>query len=178
MSNASLLLYPSNSTQPPPLLGDLAAYLYQRGVIATPLPTHRYPLGDHFLRDIAFMGCSPAIRLEPAGSDDHGYCYLTLEGPFDPPQLRHGRNTRPPRCPHCHQGITPWQAAISGTPLPCPHCHHTAPLDQLLWRHNAGYARLFITIHNIFPGEAIPQPGLLNDLTATFNQPWGYCFRS
>jgi hypothetical protein len=47
---------------------------------------------------------------------------------------------------------------------------------DLLWRQNAGFGRLFVTIEDIFPGEAVPVPGLLDGLRRATGTDWHYFY--
>jgi hypothetical protein len=133
-------------------------------------------LGEQFLSLITFMGCSPFVRLEPDSPDDAGHCHLTLVGPLPEPILRQGQNSRPPLCGNCRKPIPEWRHYKPEDALKCPRCGTANPADRLDWKHNTGIARLFIEIHNIFPGEAIPTPKLINALGSLTSSEWDYFF--
>lgn len=178
MNNGKLLLHPSSTPSELPARQQLAEHLNALGATQAPSPYHPEQLlpGERFLRLVTFMGCSPHIRLEPESPDDDGYCYLTLCGPHPFPLLRHGSNTRPPLCHHCRKPIVNGQHHDFSDALPCPKCGERNTLEQLDWKHNAGAARLFVEIHNIFPGEAIPTPEFLNDMSRLIRGRWDYFF--
>lgn len=44
------------------------------------------------------------------------------------------------------------------------------------WRKSAGFARFFIEITEIYPKEAIPQPGLLSALETMSDERWKYFY--
>jgi hypothetical protein len=46
----------------------------------------------------------------------------------------------------------------------------------VLWRQDAGIARFFIQIEDIFPGEAVPVPTLLQELIQAADCPWRHFY--
>jgi hypothetical protein len=46
----------------------------------------------------------------------------------------------------------------------------------LLWRKNAGFGRVFVTVEDVFPGEAVPVPTLLEGLRAASGVDWRYFY--
>jgi hypothetical protein len=50
-----------------------------------------------------------------------------------------------------------WPACID---LTCPACNEIAPAWSWDWRGHAGFARLTLTIEEVFPGEVGILPGL------------------
>jgi DNA-directed RNA polymerase subunit RPC12/RpoP len=140
-------------------------------------------IGDAFLSLITFMGCSPHIQLSPV--DDGGpFCYLRLEGPYASPHLLHGRNTQPPRCENCRGRIAAdwrneladWEAAPLEPSVNCQRCGHRQRPSDLQWKQSAGFARLYLAVEDIFPGEAAPTPSLLNALKKNDDADWGYFY--
>lgn len=178
MSTGNLLFRAPLSSEPPSpasleerlrsigLIGD--RYRNQQQVFLT---------GERFLQLITFLGCSPFLRLQPAGDDDDRFCHIRFLGPFTQPRLMHGRNTRPPRCPHCGQRIEQWRAGLDGGAgyIDCEHCGEKPLISELDWRRNAGLGRFFVQITEVFPGEAVPLPALLEALHET-DDSWDYFY--
>lgn len=158
---------------------QLSRLLQQNGLIDSAIEgmQNGYSAGENFLQLITFMGCSPHIRFEPENELDRGYCYITLTE-CDTPRILLSQHARPPRCHACKKPVgKTWQATVAqGRRITCPHCHQQQRPDQLGWRNDAGMGRLFIEIHNIFPGEAQPVPGLLQQLSGIDATPWRYFY--
>jgi hypothetical protein len=60
----------------------------------------------------------------------------------------------------------------------CPKCHQTSLVENLNWRHSAGFGTFFIIIHSIYPNEAVPTDQLLNIFkheSGSF-EPWDYFY--
>ncbi len=133
--------------------------------------------GERFFRHISFLGCSPNIRLEPNAPDDIGFCHLRLRGRPDAPlQLRLGRNSRKPRCPDCRHAIPMPQHHSLQSGFICPGCGSHQPIHQLDWRRNGGSGRFFVELWNIYPAEAVPDPGLLQQLETISGCRWDYFY--
>jgi hypothetical protein len=140
-------------------------------------------VGPSFLQWITFMGCSPQIELAPP-ADGGSFCCLRLLGPFAVPQLLHGADTQPPRCAACRGRLLHWQTQLprwleqpAARSVACPHCAVSIrPLD-LVWRQRAGWGRLFVTVEDIFPGEAVPVPNLLAELKRATGVGWQYFYQ-
>jgi hypothetical protein len=141
-------------------------------------------LGDAFMQLVTFMGCSPAIRLEPSDSGE-AFCHLLSKGPYPKPRLIEGKNTQPPRCTACRKRIEDWSTLLqdwsekeAGWTFNCPHCDDPQDPARLDFRQSAGCGRFFLLIENIFPQEAIPSPNLLNTLQQeSEDQPWRYFYQ-
>lgn len=141
----------------------------------------RFLIGEAFLQQITFMGCSPHIELEPP-ADGSAFCHIGIIGPHATPQFMQGNNTQPPRCSGCRTRLDDWRdrtAEWSRAPLAadftCPKCGiRQRPVD-LQWRQNAAFGRLFIAVEDVFPGEAVPVPTLLKKL-AGLGGDWHYCY--
>ena len=162
------------------LLGD--AFMHADAV-------HYLP-GPAFLDAVMFMGCSPAIALEPdagpgpeGGVDPAGFCNTRLGPVFSAVQLRRGCGAVPPRCPVCRARIRDWQPLIDSWrrdpdsyPWTCADCGQTRSPTALDWRHDAGFGRFFVEIWGIHPHEAIPSERLLATLTAIGGGSWRYFY--
>lgn len=139
-------------------------------------------VGEGFLSWISFTGCSPHIRMEPPPGGNGSFCHILLEGPYATPRLLWGRNTRPPRCPNCRGVIADWpqrRASWSITPhqpFHCPRCEETINALSLRWRDSGGFGRGFLVVEDIFPGEAVPVPGLFEQLGTLGAGPWHHFY--
>jgi hypothetical protein len=187
MSAGKLILHPQAALSPPPGQRALVSAVSEIGLVGemldSPPERQRFLAGERFLQLVSFLGCSPHIELEPptTGSDD--FCYLEVLGPWAPPRLLRGRNTRPPGCPSCGRRknglpaqLRPWAELPEALRWKCGHCgaeHHPA---QWNWRQQGGAARIALSINGIFPSEALPSDALLGTLKALNGEPWGYCY--
>nr|AJG38006.1 hypothetical protein [uncultured Gammaproteobacteria bacterium] len=122
--------------------------------------TTRYEVGDKFLSQLTFMGCSPDIELEP--QENKPYCYIEIEQ-IETPRLISGKNLKPAKCPHCKSPITE---------LSCENCQKVIAPEKLNWRKTAFYASSWISIGNIYELEAIPNDNLLNALEENTGIKW------
>lgn len=148
--------------------------------------TGQFRTGERLFEYIAFTGC--AVRLDSVESSAPGLS-ISIEGPFRRPQLRCGRNSRPPRCPRCRQPLPLWQeqcfdlSAVEVNEsilLSCRSCGSELPAEDWAWGRQAGVGRVFIAIAPIFPGEGRPLPALfsvLEGIAATAAVcPWRYFY--
>lgn len=139
--------------------------------------------GERFLDLIAFLGCSPDIKLAP-GDNDRQFCFLRLL--TDTPSIEYhgGDHTCAPRCPLCgaalddwHSTLMRWQQSRANATLTCTTCQSAAAPWEYNWRKSAGFGRCFIEINNIFPKEAIPQQQLLDTLHSHYQVDWQYFYQ-
>ncbi len=184
-----LILLPRNPQADACTCSDLADQLQSTGLIGAPASYSGgvfYPTGEQFLQLVSFLGCSPAIELdppaEPALLEDalaHGrFCHITLNCPTTL-QFRADAATRPPRCPHCGQavvdwaqGITCWSADPADSSWPCPACRETGDLTGWIFGKTAGFGKVFLEINGIYPSEAIPGDALLAVLASLTDGLW------
>ena len=182
-----LVLTPENAAAMVPA-DALADRLRRLGLIAGALPGagDAFAPGDAFLELIAFTGC--AVQLDQASADPdpagtapaghRGQSHVRLPEPTSKPGLITGRNTRPPRCPACGQGLKDWREQLLAWPgagpasLVCGHCGADAPAWRWRWGRHGGSGRSFVCIEGVFPGEASPLPALLDALAALGAGPW------
>ncbi|MES9972499.1 MAG: hypothetical protein ABW092_20890 [Candidatus Thiodiazotropha sp.] len=142
-----------------------------------------YMLGERFIKLVNFLGCSPAIELQP-GTSGEPFCHLVESGPFAAPRFLSGRNTSPPRCEQCRKRLPEWRAIMGNWQqnpqhylAACPHCQHQQNPVSYHWRQSAGCGRYMLLVENIFPQEAVPSTELLHALqAATADQPWHYFY--
>lgn len=169
------------TTQDPFLLPEqavLTAALSAAGLLGPPLEGRKdaFAVGERFLRLVTFAGCSVRIRLTPAG--DLPFSHIRFTGPFQRPTFLSGRNTRPPRCPHCRGRLQHWRQAapswdrIESAPVTCPDCGEASLPWRYDWKEKAGFGRLFIRVEEVFPGEAVPTSELMTLLAGSGGGGW------
>lgn len=176
-----LLLAPQDPWQAPEL-APLRLALTQAGVLGARLDVEApsssrraFALGEKFFHYVAFTGC--AVNL--TALSDGASCHLCLHLPQATPNFFAGRNTRPPRCPNCRHTLADWATQratwpqIAAAALYCSNCTHTTAAWHWDWRGQAGFARMALSIEEVFPGEATPLPGLFELLhQASAGVPW------
>ncbi|WP_316366485.1 hypothetical protein [Candidatus Thiodiazotropha sp. CDECU1] len=180
-----LVLTPQDPHLTPERPADLIQHLQAIGFAAQQIGngSRAYMLGDRFIKLLTFMGCSPAIQLQP-GTSGEPFCHLVESGPYKEPQFLSGRNTTPPRCGQCRKRLPEWYEIMRDwkqNPLhfqaTCPHCQHQQNPVSYNWRQSAGCGCYMLLVENIFPQEAIPSAELLRELqTTTAKQPWHYFY--
>ncbi|UCE88335.1 MAG: hypothetical protein JSW10_08210 [Pseudomonadota bacterium] len=146
---------------------------------------HCYAAGAHFLELLTFLGCSPAVTLEPSADapSDQAFCYLRIKWGEHGMEFLKLRDDPMARCPACRKTPANWQASALGTDsltravtLSCPHCAaQIAPLD-LDWRREAGLCSLRVEVVNIHPHEAVPVERLLARLAEVTGSAWDYFY--
>lgn len=189
MSINKLILLPRNPGAGACTCDQLAGRLQSIGLIGLPAGYSGgifYPTGEQFLQLISFLGCSPAIELDPPADpallEDalaHGrFCHVTLRC-TTALEFRADASTRPPRCPHCERPVPDWAAHIrhwqadpAGSRWSCPACQVTSRLTDWVFRKTAGFGKVFIEINGIYPSEAIPGEALLAALDDLTGGPW------
>lgn len=178
-----LLLTP----QAPPLVPNprrLRMALTESGFLGAPIAGQEdaFLVGDHFLGLITFAGCSVKIELAPPTDGGGSFCHLRFSGPYEHPRPMTGRNTRPPRCRSCRAPLKEWRqqmdSANSADPasIPCPACGDARLISDWDWKKHGGYGRFFVQVVDIFPGEAVPTPGLMRILEESTRIPWRYFY--
>lgn len=180
MNDGRLLLHLNYPAVPLPETGKLIAWLREQGLVGEAMDEagRLFRAGARFAELVTFLGCSPYLRFEPDGGGGEAFCHVGLRGPYVAPRLIFGRNTRPPRCPGCHNQIVEWRAGLSDETLHCHLCGGVFPLASIAWRRNAGFGRLFIELFNVFPGEAVPSEELMRGLREIVPDrgEWGYFY--
>ncbi|MCG6887581.1 MAG: phage terminase large subunit family protein [Proteobacteria bacterium] len=183
--SASLILHPADPDYAPASVSDLAQMLHEIGLIGTAWgepAAQRFLIGEHFLQLVSFMGCAPAIELAP-GNMEQPFCHAGISPITSTPTYLADSRDVVPRCPHCRQRIETWPDWIEAWQgdrnfrTGCPACHVNLSPLELDWRHAAGFARVFISIFNIYPREALPTEALLIKLQQATAQTWNYFYQ-
>lgn len=184
-SQTGHLLLAPDPLEPMPPPAPVLACLREMGFAGRSLDDEKpdaFLVGEHFLQLITFMGCSPHIELEPP-ADGSPFCHLRIIGPLPDLQLMRGENTRPPSCVQCRGRLSLWREEVENwcahperADVLCPRCGHRQRPVDLGWRRNAGFGRLFVAVEDIFPGEAVPVPVLLQGLKRASGVNWSYFY--
>jgi hypothetical protein len=177
LSTASLLIYPQ-SLEWSDSKSNLIDQLRALGLAGDAIETGSYFAGERFLDHIAFMGCAPSIRFAPE-ADNEKFTHLRIRR-YDAITALIGAHAPAPGCPQCKKSFvysdTQLKRLDNNSRWTCTYCQHAAAPWQYHWRKNAGFARVFIEITDIYPKEAIPQTSLLEDLHHCSDTEWQYCY--
>ncbi len=178
-----LALHPVDPAFRPGSPDDLIAPLRAIGLIGAPWTgggAHRFLIGDHFLQLVTFMGCAPAIALEPP-ADGGAFCHVGLRL-LAAPRLFADRAQFNPRCPACGRRSPAWREALPAwvedpaLPQACPLCGEASAAGDLDFRQGAALAATFIEIHDIHPREALPTEALFAALEAATDMAWSHAY--
>ena len=138
----------------------------------------RYLIGDSFLSLVTFMGCAPAIELEPSTEqpDSTEFCHVEIEPLRDTVEFIRGSEHLISRCPHCRQRHANWGNIPENFLYSCDKCNVETHLSEYDWKNTAGCGRFFISLHGIYPQEAIPTSHLLQSLEKISDTSWSYFY--
>ncbi|MCW8928980.1 MAG: zinc-ribbon domain-containing protein [Gammaproteobacteria bacterium] len=141
-----------------------------------------YLVGDNFLKLVTFLGCSPhlSLTLPEDNSDWHHFCHVEIQEHSSPVFMK-GLNTLKCSCPQCKSRLSiPLSKMQQWTPdsmeILCPKCQHLSLVEDLKWRHSAGFGSFFIVIHSVYPSEAVPTEKLMNLLSLDYSMDWDYFY--
>lgn len=184
--SARLILHVRNPDYLPDSVAQLEQVLREVGLIGKPwgeASQQRYLIGDRFLQLVTFLGCAPAIELEPPTNGDAEFCHVGISRLYASAHFIADSQNVMPRCPHCRKRFEDWQIAIQqwqdnpAYQAQCPACHRNVSPTELDWRQTAGFGRFFVSIFNIYPREAIPTEALLQMLEKVTHQSWDYFYQ-
>ena len=184
MKNALLALYPADPFWRPPDIPALAQLLQSIQLIDGPCcGDGGFLAGERFLDLIAFMGCSPDIKLNPE-ENSREFCFIRLQSNPASIEFHSGEHPNTPRCGRCNTPVDDWKRKI-GARLEiednerweCTACQHAAAPWSYNWRKTAGFGRCFININNVYPREAVPQQPLLDTLHSHYGVDWQYFYQ-
>lgn len=138
----------------------------------------RYLIGDSFLSLVSFMGCAPAIELEPIAEHPAStdFCHIEIGSIKPDVEFVRGSEHLISRCPHCRQRHVNWQTIPENLFYPCDKCKTETHLSEYDWKNTAGCGRFFISLHGIYPQEAIPTSHLLQSLESISDAAWSYFY--
>lgn len=168
----------------PANISDIVQALQQIGFIGEKWQSpesvngERYLIGDSFLSLVTFMGCAPAIELEPSTEqpDSTEFCHVEIE-PFKADvEFIRGSDHLISRCPHCRQRHANWGKIPENFLYSCDKCNVETHLAEFDWKNGAGCGRFFISLHGIYPQEAIPTSHLLQTIEKISDTAWSYFY--
>jgi hypothetical protein len=189
MPAPKLLMHPASPDTAAVPADRLAQELQGIGLIEGPIPLEKgvfYPVGEQFLQLVTFLGCSPAIELDPPrdpqeleeASASGRFCHVFITS-GEQLQFRGDSQTRAPRCPRCRHPETHWIARLQawqegnhGPGWNCHACGFSGRLSDLVFRKTAGFGRTFLEIRGIYPSEAVPGQTLLDTLAGLTGESW------
>jgi len=189
-----LLLLPAGAARTGIDRDALARQLGAIGLIGKTMPCNGESIhcaGDRFLQLITFLGCAPAVELEPPANEleleqacEQGrFCHVLLAA--DNGELRYrGDHKAPcPRCPQCRKPehrwselLARWQSSPGQASWQCQACGHRGRLFDLNFRRAAGFGSCFVEIRGIHPDEAVPGEKLLAALRDLTRCDWEYIY--
>ena len=140
---------------------------------------HCFDIGDNFLHQISYLGCSPTLF--SAQESDLQTTFTSIVQ-HDNIQFAHSSSIPPARCPHCNKTDKNWPLYQqhwennSDSIETCPHCQQSFSFTDMKWKKNGGYGRLFIQVHGIQEQLAIPNQTFLAELATLTKTDWNYFF--
>jgi hypothetical protein len=166
---------PSLAPQAP----HLARGLTDVGLIGGPIDVSgtAFYAGPKLLSLVSFTGCAVSVATAPDSAAGAAFTHVRFVGPYRAPRLRYGRNTRPPRCPHCRSRLETWRTLLHPErDITCPSCARRISPAGWDWRLQGGIGRVFIDVEEVFPGEAVPTATLMQALAAFSGATWRYFY--
>ena len=179
-----LVFVAKNPEYIPSSIPDIVSALQRTGFIGKKwqnpeaVSGERYLIGDAFLSLVTFLGCAPAIELEPV-ADQPGsteFCHVEIEESKPGVEFIRGSDHLISRCPHCRQRHVNWETIPETLMYSCDKCKVESHLSEYDWKNTAGFGRFFISLHGIYPQEAIPTSHLLETLEKISGTPWTYFY--
>jgi hypothetical protein len=189
-----LVLYPTQVDCPTVEIAALVAALQEIGLVAEPVchnPASGYRAGEQFLQLVTFLGCSPAIELEPPADPGEceracasgSLCHIRFTPAENRIRFRADSRLPAPRCPHCRKAEDRWPELIERwcsdpqeVRWTCRDCGYHGSLFDLNFRHRGAFGHSFIDIWGIHPAEAVPGESLLATLGELSGCDWRYMY--
>jgi Zn ribbon nucleic-acid-binding protein len=189
-----LVLHPVHVDCPAVGAEALVSALQRIGLVAAPAcldPASGYRAGEQFLQLVSFLGCSPAIELEPPldpvecarACASGSLCHIRFPAAEGRIRFRADNRLPDPRCPHCRKAedrwpelIEQWRADPREHRWACRECGYAGRLFDLNFRHRGAFGHSFIDIWGIHPAEAVPGETLLTTLGELSGCEWRYIY--
>lgn len=186
MSVSRLVIYPDDYDYLPQNREQIQQALSGIGFIGEALSSSdnqlRFLIGEQFLNFVTFLGCSPAIEIEPLPDGNEDFCHVHISPVFAQLEFVADAAGKGPRCPHCRHEETDWQTLVKNwqadntLQYDCPGCQQQTGLLSLNWRKAAFAAHVFIEVYSVFPNEAVLADKVLSTLQQATGVPWKYFY--
>lgn len=179
-----LVFHATSPEYVPNNVADIVAALQKTGFLGSKWQSpetvsgERYLIGDSFLSLVTFLGCAPAIELEPIAEQPESteFCHIEIEPVKNTVEFIRGSEHLISRCPHCRHRHTSWKTIPESLSYHCDKCGVETHLSEYDWKNTAGCGRFFISLHGIYPQEAIPTSSLLLTLEKISGVTWDYFY--
>jgi len=179
--NPRLVLTPVDHTLVASKLDELINYLQQQEFIsgsAEIVAEHRcYSIGENFLYQVSFLGCSPTLFSDDGDQD----IFISIIEHSDV-SFAFSSEIPPPRCPHCQKTDKSWRQYFQhwtenkNKQEICPNCGDAFSFVDMKWKKNGGYGKCFIQVHGVQENLAVPNPAFLQSLQQFTQTEWEYFF--
>jgi hypothetical protein len=142
----------------------------------------RFLIGEQFLNYMTFLGCSPAIEIEPHGDGSEDFCHIQISPVFQQLEFYADAAGKGPRCPNCRHEEKDWQNLVkkwqsdNSLQYQCPGCGQVTDIPELNWHKSAMAAHIFIEIYSVFPNEAVLADKVLSVLSQATGTNWKYFY--
>lgn len=184
-SRYGLVFYPRALDYQPKSINQFLARLQSGGFIGSFFQSNGrsgYLIGDDFLKQVTFLGCAPHIEVSPPEQMAAwgNFCYIEIRQ-FQSPHYFQGLNHLKCSCPYCQSRVVKAlpdmaQWAANSQPVICPKCQQASLIENLNWRHGAGFGQFFIVVNSIYPNEAVPTDNLMAILYSACDVSWDYFY--
>jgi len=189
-----LVLVPANVDHPAVETTALVDVLRGIGLLGAAIchdASSGFRAGANFLQLVSFLGCSPAIELEPP--PDPQQCrhacmsgklrHIRVPAPDQRIRFRGDQRLPAPRCPHCRKAeerwpvlLARWRSDPGKSDWECSICGHPGRLFDLNFRQRGAFGRNFVDIWGVHPAEAVPDASLLSALGDCSGGKWKYLY--
>lgn len=186
MSVSRLVIYPDNPEFIPSNRNDIQQALAAMAFIGDALPSTderlRFLIGEQFLNYVTFLGCSPAIEIEPPADGSEDFCHIHISPVYQQLKFMADAAGKGPRCPHCRHEETQWPELVEQWHLnpamkyQCPACQQQTDILKLNWRKSAEAAHIFVEVYSVFPNEAVLADKVLTVLSQVTGTGWKYFY--